>query len=125
MGNGNATVDGRCRGHVRPAEAAPGAATTRRARVRMGTLLLRTMPLLDTSPAALERQREASRQMTPQQRLAVAAEMCDEIRAVAAAGIRQRHPAYSDAEVRAALVAILLGGEDTIRGRARRIAPVT
>ena len=80
------------------------------------------MHLLDTSPAALERQRETFRRMTPQQRLAVAAEMSDEIRAVAEAGIRQRHPDYSDAEIRAALVAILLGRGEAIRGRARRIA---
>jgi len=47
--------------------------------------------------------------MTPEQRLAAAAEMSDEIRAVAEAGIRQRHPDYSDDEISAALVAILLG----------------
>jgi hypothetical protein len=40
--------------------------------------------------------------------LAVAAEMSDEIRAVAEAGIRHRHPDYSDDAVQAALVAILL-----------------
>lgn len=56
--------------------------------------------------------------MTPEQRLAVAAEMSDEIRAVAEAGIRQRHPEYSDGEVRAALVAILLGREEATRLRA-------
>jgi len=60
--------------------------------------------------------------MTPQQRLAVAAEMSDEIRAVAEAGIGRRHPDYSDAEIRAALVAILLGRGEAIRGRARRRA---
>jgi hypothetical protein len=80
------------------------------------------MHLLDTSSAALERQRETFRRMTPQQRLAVAAEMSDEIRAVAEAGIRQRHPDYSDAEIRAALVAILLGRGEAIRGPARRLA---
>jgi len=80
------------------------------------------MHLLDTSPAALERQRETFRRMTPQQRLAVAAEMSDEIRAVAEAGIRQRHPNYSDAEIRAALIAILLGRGEAIRGPARRLA---
>jgi len=85
-------------------------------------LQLRTMHLLDTSSAALERQRETFRRMTPQQRLAVAAEMSDEIRAVAEAGIRQRHPDYSDAEIRAALVAILLGRGEAIRGPARRLA---
>ncbi|OGO53903.1 MAG: hypothetical protein A2Z32_02775 [Chloroflexi bacterium RBG_16_69_14] len=66
------------------------------------------MHSLDTLVAARERQRETFRRMTPEQRLAVAAEMSDEIRAVAEAGIRHRHPDYSDDEVRAALVAILL-----------------
>ncbi len=60
--------------------------------------------------------------MTPQQRLVAAAEMSDEIRALAEAGIRQRHPDYSEAEVRAALVAILLGRGDAIVRPARRIA---
>jgi len=58
--------------------------------------------------------------MTPEQRLAVAAEMSDEIRAVAESGIRGRHPDYSDDEVRAALVVILLGREEAMRLRARR-----
>ena len=80
------------------------------------------MHLLDTSSAAFERQRETFRRMTPQQRLAVAAEMSDEIRAVAEGGIRQRHPDYSDAEIRAALVAILLGRGEAIRGPAQRLA---
>lgn len=81
-------------------------ALSRQPRIR---LQLRTMHLLDTSSAALERQRETFRKMTPEQRLAVAAEMSDEIRVVAEAGIRQRHPDFSDDEIRAALVAILLG----------------
>ena len=77
---------------------------------------------LDTSATARERQSEAFRRMTPEQRLAVAAETSDEIRAVAESGIRQRHPDYSDDEVREALVVILLGHEDAMRGRARRVA---
>jgi hypothetical protein len=80
------------------------------------------MRSLDTSPAALERQRETFRRMSPEQRLAVAAEMSDEIRAIAESGIRERHPDYSDDEIRAALVVILLGGENAIRGRARRVS---
>ena len=72
------------------------------------TLQLGTMHSLDTLVAARERQRETFRRMTPEQRLAVAAEMSDEIRAVAEAGIRHRHPDYSDDEVQSELVAILL-----------------
>jgi hypothetical protein len=80
------------------------------------------MHMLDTSAAALERQREAFRRMTPEQRLAAAAEMSDEIRAVAESGIRGRHPDWSDDEVREALVVILLGREDAFRARAGRVS---
>jgi len=79
------------------------------------------MPPLDTSPTSLERQLEAFRRMTPGQRVAMAAEMSDEIRAVTEAGIRHRHPQYTDDEVRAALAAIVLGREEAARRRARRV----
>lgn len=62
--------------------------------------------------------------MTPEQRLAVAAEMSDEIRAIAESGIRGRHPDYSDDQVGAALVVILLGRDEDVRGRFRRISTV-
>jgi hypothetical protein len=81
------------------------------------------MPLLDTSMAAVARQREAFRRMTPEQRVAVAAEMSDEIRGVTEAGIRHRHPAYSEDDIRAALAVILLGPGETTHQRARRISP--
>lgn len=58
--------------------------------------------------------------MTPEERLAAAAEMSDEIRAVAESGIRGRHPAYTDDEVREALVVILLGRHQAFRARAGR-----
>jgi hypothetical protein len=83
------------------------------------------MPFLDTSMAALERQRETFRRMTPEQRLAMAAEMSDEIRAVAEAGIRGRHPDYSDDQVRAELVGILLGPGGRLPRRSPRIAEGT
>ncbi len=63
----------------------------------------------DTSPAAQERQRDVFRRMTPAQRLQAAAEMSEEVRALAEAGIRQRNPGYSETEVRAALVELLVG----------------
>jgi hypothetical protein len=79
------------------------------------------MHLPDTSAAALERQREAFRRMTPERRLALAAEMSDEIRAIAESGIRGRHPDWSDEEVREALVIILLGRGLARRARAGRV----
>lgn len=65
----------------------------------------------DTSEAAFERQLEAYRAMTPGERLAVGAAMSHEIRVLAEAGIRGRHPTYSDAQVADALAQILLGPE--------------
>ena len=61
--------------------------------------------------------------MAPEQRVALAAEMSDEIRAITEAGIRHRNPAFTDDEVRAALAVIVLGREDAARLRARRVAP--
>lgn len=63
--------------------------------------------------------------MTPGQRLAMAAEMSDEIRAVATSGIRGRHPDYSDDQVQAALVGILLGPDGRLPERPPRIAEGT
>jgi hypothetical protein len=79
------------------------------------------MPGHDTSTTALERQRDAFRRMTPEHRVALAVEMSDEIRDVTEAGIRHRHPALTDVEVRAALAAIILrpGGAGHRRPRPR------
>lgn len=63
--------------------------------------------------------------MTPEQRLEVAAEMSDEIRTVTEAGIRARHRDYSDDQVRAELVGILLGPVGRRPGRPPRIADGT
>lgn len=77
---------------------------------------------LDTSQAAHERQFEAFRQLSPEDRLRLAAEMSDEIRALAEAGIRSRHPDLSDEEVREALADVMLGPElASAARRARRL----
>lgn len=67
------------------------------------------MRLTDTSRGALAVQLASFRRMTPAQRLALASEMSEEVRDLAEAGIRQRHPAYSESEVRAALAEMILG----------------
>jgi len=59
--------------------------------------------------------------MTPAQRLAMAAAMSDEVRALAEAGIRHRHPDFSDREIRAALVELLLGRATFVRARTQRL----
>lgn len=81
-----------------------------------------TMTALDTSPTARERQRDVFRRMTPEERVALAAEMSDEIRSVSEAGIRHRHPAWTEDDVRAELAAIVLGRAHAGRVRARRSA---
>jgi hypothetical protein len=82
------------------------------------------MPVLDTAASSLQRQRETFRRMTPERRLAIAAQMSDEIRAIAEAGIRQRNPGYSADDVRAALVAILVRHEGSSRVPPRHSPPV-
>ena len=63
----------------------------------------------DTSHAADRRQLEAFRVMTPATRLRLADVMSTEIRALARAGIRARHPEYSTEEVEAAFAEVMLG----------------
>jgi hypothetical protein len=65
----------------------------------------------DTSAEARERQLQAYRAMTRQDRLHLAADMSAEIRSLARSGIRARHPEYAFDEVEAALAAIILGPE--------------
>ena len=63
----------------------------------------------DTSPQAAAVQRRLYRQMGPKRRLLLALSLCDEARAIAEAGIRARHPDYTDEEVREALFVRLYG----------------
>jgi hypothetical protein len=63
----------------------------------------------DTSAGAHARYLEALRRSTPEERLAAAAAMSAEIRTLAEAGVRNRHPEYDEDDVRAAMADILLG----------------
>jgi hypothetical protein len=65
----------------------------------------------DTSPAAHEVQTRVYRRMGPATRVALAASMTDEARAVALAGIRARAPGLTDAEARYQLHVAVLGEE--------------
>lgn len=65
----------------------------------------------DTSLAAHEAQLNCYRRMTPAARVALAVEMSEDVRAIAAAGIRARHPTYSSDEVQHALRRLLLGDD--------------
>ncbi len=57
----------------------------------------------DHARAARERQAAIYRAMTPQRRLEQAQRMNRTMRALLAAGFRQRHPSWTEAEVRRAV----------------------
>jgi hypothetical protein len=66
--------------------------------------------------------------MSPTQRLEAAAQMSEDVRALAASGIRARQPGLSEAEVQAALVRLLVGRElewAMTSGSARQMADVS
>lgn len=63
----------------------------------------------DTSTNARAVQLASLRQMSGAARLVEACRMSDAARAISEAGIRHRHPAWSDAEVHHALLELLLG----------------
>jgi hypothetical protein len=63
--------------------------------------------LRDTDPAVRRRQLEAYRRMTPQQRVELAFQMSEDLRAISLAGIRARHPELDEAAVAEELVRIL------------------
>jgi hypothetical protein len=67
----------------------------------------------DTDESAHERQTEAYRRMSGRDRVAVSFRLSDFVRRVAEAGVRSRHPDYSDEQVRWALRRLWLGDELT------------
>jgi hypothetical protein len=65
----------------------------------------------DTTPEAWRVQVEVYRRMSPSRRLELALEMSDALRGVVTAGVRARHPDYSDQQVRLAVARLWLGDE--------------
>ena len=59
---------------------------------------MRTRPL-DTTKEALEIQRQALRNLSPTERLRMVFELTDELYNVIVAGIRARHPEFTDEQV--------------------------
>jgi hypothetical protein len=84
-------------------------------KVRPPGLLIAAMRAQDTSPAAHDLQMRLYRAMTASARGELALRMSDDIRRIAAEGIRQRHPEYSEHEVRRALLALLYGADAAAR----------
>jgi hypothetical protein len=69
----------------------------------------------DTDPAAYERQTEAYRRMSGRERVEICFRLNELARRTAEAGIRSRHPDYSDVQVQWALRRLWLGDELTRR----------
>ena len=66
---------------------------------------------LDTSPDARRIQQAVWRRMSPSERVDLAVAMSEDVREIASAGIRLRHPDWSDDRVRRALLERLYGTE--------------
>ena len=64
---------------------------------------------MDTSVEATEVQRQIWRKMSPTERTALAFEMSENARSIAASGIRKRHPEWSRDEVRLELIRLMHG----------------
>jgi hypothetical protein len=71
-------------------------------------MTIRAIPA-DTSPEAFRVLIQAYRGMPPGRRLEIAMQMSEDILEIAAAGVRQRHPDYSDEQVHMALISMRLG----------------
>lgn len=68
----------------------------------------------DTTPEAARVEVEILRRIPSRRRLEMALEMSHAIRAVAAEGVRSRHPQYNEEQVRLAVIRLTLG-EDLFR----------
>ena len=67
------------------------------------------MPVTDTSPRAAARQLELYRAAGPARRAAIAAEISEAVRDTTLAGVRRRHPEFSEAEVRDSFLRLVYG----------------
>jgi hypothetical protein len=76
-------------------------------------LVIMTEPFLpaDMSLEAIRVQYAVYRRMAPEQRLSLMCQMADSARAIAADGVRFRHPGYADRQVQLAVIRMVLGEE--------------
>lgn len=65
----------------------------------------------DTTAASYRAQMEAYRRMSADQRLELAMQLSNDLRAVTADGVRNRHPEYDTASVDAAVLHLTLGAD--------------
>lgn len=69
------------------------------------------MAATDTTPRAEALQLQLYREAGPSRRAQIAADLSDAVRETTLAGIRRRHPDYSDDQVRAEFLRIVYGIE--------------
>ena len=74
----------------------------------LGIMAFKALPD-DTDLAAWKVQVEALRRMGLSGRARMTFELCDNVRELARAGIRRRHPDYSENQVRLALMRLIFG----------------
>jgi hypothetical protein len=79
--------------------------------------------LSDTSPEARRVQLEALRRLSGSERVAMAFEMSESARALTEAGIRDRHPDWSDEQVHTELMVRMLGRR--LASKVSRTRPVS
>jgi hypothetical protein len=91
-------------------------ATRWQQRVGAGPWYIADVRASDTTPASHSAQMEVYRRIGPEGRARLAARLSADTRELARAGIRSRHPAYTDEEVDFALRRVLYG--DDLVGRA-------
>lgn len=79
---------------------------------------------LDTSPEAARRQNEIFRRMSGPQRVEMAFRMSEAARELTVAGIRHRHPDWTDEQVHHAFLEHLHGPDVAEKIRRSRFTPV-
>lgn len=78
---------------------------------------------VDTSPDAWRAHLEALRRMTGPERVVKALELSDAARAITEAGIRHRHPEWTDQQVNEALMELVIGQALARAVRRSRLTP--
>jgi hypothetical protein len=63
----------------------------------------------DTTPEAFQVQIEVLRRLGVEGRARMTFQLCDQLRCITAAGVRSRHPDYTDEKVRFAVIRLRLG----------------
>jgi hypothetical protein len=77
----------------------------------------------DTLDEAWSRHLEALRAIPPEERVRLALEMSGQVRQIALAGLRSRHPEWTPAQIQESLEELMLGSDLARTARQARIAP--